>query len=697
VDLHATTGTVVATIWSNQTSFGNFARVGVPTLVTNVNSTGVVGVVFNGISDAFQGPNSVADIDGGSDRSVEVWSCNTSLVSEETMVSWGHRGSTRRNFGFNCGTNTGFGAATFYGDDLGWGTPPTANEWHHLVLTYSNNVARVYVDGVLRNSKTLGGALNTFITEPINLGCQRDTANGNRSFFYGGYVNTVRVHGGVLSSQQIQANYLYGTWTPSVAPLTPGGLVATSRNGQVRLKWDIASGGAAGYNVKRSTVSGGPYTNIVAGLNATSFTDTNISNGATYYYVLSSVNYYGQSPDTSEVAAAGVVSPMPIVAGTLYVDLRATDASAGTATWLNQGTLDDFTEVGNPISVANVAGIPGVSFNGSTDAYAGPVTVPDIDGGGDRTVEIWAYNPALVSEETPVSWGRRGTTRRNLSFNFGNNGTWGAATMYGDDVGWVTPPTAGAWHHLVLTYVTNYVALYVDGTLRNAKILGGALDTFPGEIINIGCQREAAGTRSMFFSGYLNTVRIHGGVLTAQQVATNYAFGPWVPNSAPTLATIPDKSVVAGAMLSVANIATDANSSQQTLQFTLPTAPGGATLGTSSGVFNWRPSLAMANTTNPVTIMVSDNGVPSLSASRSFNVMVMAPMQPSISSAVVDVDGFHLTISGDAGPGYTVFASSNLVDWVAIWSNNSPPMPFLFVDPASTNYNQRFYKVGIGP
>jgi hypothetical protein len=99
---------------------------------------------------------------------------------------------------FNFGNNPSFGAATHWDDDVGWGTPPTAGPLHHLVYTYSSNVVRVYIDGVLANTRTLGAALNTFADEPINIGCQRDSANGARSFHFTGTINTVRVHGGSL-------------------------------------------------------------------------------------------------------------------------------------------------------------------------------------------------------------------------------------------------------------------------------------------------------------------------------------------------------------------------------------------------------------------------------------------------------------------------------------------------------------------
>src|SRR5262249_53565996 len=66
-------------------------------------------------------------------------------------------------------------------------------------------------------------------------------------------------------------------------------------------------------------------------------------------------------------------------AGTLYVDLRATDLKTSTATWPNKAGKGDFTAVGSPTYDANVGGtgVAGVTFNGTTDAYQGPNSTTD--------------------------------------------------------------------------------------------------------------------------------------------------------------------------------------------------------------------------------------------------------------------------------------------------------------------------------
>ena len=67
------------------------------------------------------------------------------------------------------------------------------------------------------------------------------------------------------------------------------------------LSW-TASSGATGYHVKRGTTAGGPYSQVAAPT-STSYTDTSVTNGSKYYYVVSATNVNGESGNSSEVSA----------------------------------------------------------------------------------------------------------------------------------------------------------------------------------------------------------------------------------------------------------------------------------------------------------------------------------------------------------------------------------------------------------
>src|SRR5690242_2802470 len=93
-----------------------------------------------------------------------------------------------------------------------------------------------------------------------------------------------------------------------VAPSAPQSLAAKAGDGSVSLTWTppASNGGAAvsGYNIYRSTSPGGEgSTPVKTGVTTTSFTDTGLTNGTTYYYTVAAVNSAGTSPQSGEASA----------------------------------------------------------------------------------------------------------------------------------------------------------------------------------------------------------------------------------------------------------------------------------------------------------------------------------------------------------------------------------------------------------
>jgi Glycoside hydrolase family 44 len=93
-------------------------------------------------------------------------------------------------------------------------------------------------------------------------------------------------------------------------PTAPTGLAATVGSGTVTLTWN-AGGGATSYNVLRSSSSTGTYTSIgtVTSPAPTTFTNTGLTNGTTYYYEVSGTNSAGTGPASSPLAATPLVPP----------------------------------------------------------------------------------------------------------------------------------------------------------------------------------------------------------------------------------------------------------------------------------------------------------------------------------------------------------------------------------------------------
>jgi len=123
--------------------------------------------------------------------------------------------------------------------------------------------------------------------------------NGTKYFYV---VSAVNSGGESANSSEVSAT----PSAPLTAPATPTGLHATGGNAQVSLSWS-ASTSAASYNVKRSTANGGPYNTAVASPTVTNYTDTTVTNGTTYYYVVSAVNSAGQSANSAQASATPAI------------------------------------------------------------------------------------------------------------------------------------------------------------------------------------------------------------------------------------------------------------------------------------------------------------------------------------------------------------------------------------------------------
>jgi autotransporter-associated beta strand protein len=125
-----------------------------------------------------------------------------------------------------------------------------------------------------------------------------------------GYVD-YSVSNGATYYYVVEAANLSGTSSPSnqvsVAPAAnpppvPGGLTATGSNQQVSLKWNTSTG-ATGYILVMGTASGTYTTTLASNTTSTSFVNTGLLNGSTYYYAVAAVNLGGTSAFSSPVSA----------------------------------------------------------------------------------------------------------------------------------------------------------------------------------------------------------------------------------------------------------------------------------------------------------------------------------------------------------------------------------------------------------
>jgi glucuronoarabinoxylan endo-1,4-beta-xylanase len=210
--------------------------------------------------------------------------------------------------------------------DLAW-TPNATNATAYLVERSTDNV-------IFSQLASLSASATNF----SNTGLP-----GSSTYYY-------RVRAGNNGVFSLYSNTANATTLPG-APATPTGLTGVAGNGRVTLAWN-ASGGtpATGYNLKRSTTSGGPYTTVFA-LTATNFIDLPLSNLTAYYYVVVGTNSYGTSPNSTQVR----LTPLP---------------TALPAPWLDQdiGSVGQTGGASRNNTIATVTG-SGADIWGNADAF----------------------------------------------------------------------------------------------------------------------------------------------------------------------------------------------------------------------------------------------------------------------------------------------------------------------------------------
>jgi beta-lactamase superfamily II metal-dependent hydrolase len=150
-------------------------------------------------------------------------------------------------------------------------------------------------------------------------------------------------------------NFTGEVYNVLTVPAAPTGLSATPGNNSVALSWN-ATATATGYNVKRATVTGGPYTNVATNIASPSHNDTTAVNGTTYFYVVSALNASGEGANSSEVSATPAVPAAPptgviAAAGDGLVVLNWTATAGATSYNVKRSTVNGGpynTTVGSP-------------------------------------------------------------------------------------------------------------------------------------------------------------------------------------------------------------------------------------------------------------------------------------------------------------------------------------------------------------
>ncbi|WP_187262022.1 cellulase family glycosylhydrolase [Pontibacter beigongshangensis] len=235
-------------------------------------------------------------------------------------------------------------------------------------------------------------------------------------------------------------------------PAAVEGLSGVTGENLVTLSW-TAMPDVASYNIKRAVVSGGGY-EVVGTTAEPAFVDGTVTNGTTYYYVVSATNALGEGSNSHEFAAT------PGSGRVGYWAFNETSGSTATDIWSSQvATLE--------AEASFAAGRQGnaLSLTGTAASYAklpeGIVSTLD-----DFTISGW------VRPSANTNWGRL--------FDFGNstsymylvprNGTDGRVrysirngSAPAQQINCAITLSTNTWVHIAVTLSGNVGIMYING------------------------------------------------------------------------------------------------------------------------------------------------------------------------------------------------------------------------------------------
>jgi hypothetical protein len=377
--------------------------------------------------------------------------------------------------------------------------------WHLCVATrvQATGLMSIYVDGNLQATE-IGGTNSLTASANLQFG-QIASGGGN----FNGSLDEVEIFNRALGNNEITALY----YNSAFPPASPTNLTATLGSAQVTLSWN-APLWAAGYTVSRSTKSGGPYAPI-GNTDATSFTDTNVVNGSTYYYVVSATNSFGASTNSVEIAAtpyalacwfkadaiAGLANGASV---SVWTDMSGNSNNA-TQSFANQApTYVTGAMNGLPVVRFNAAGANYLEFNRPVqDDFTIICVFQSTQGYG--LGNLYYQGAGLVNGEVPGVVNDFGTclfTNGSVCAGTGNL-----------DVAVDSAPGYNDGHPHILTFTrtesTGLISLYLDGSLVGTTTGGTQSLTAPSQLV-LGAQQ----TLINYLNGDIAEVKIFNTVLS---------------------------------------------------------------------------------------------------------------------------------------------------------------------------------------
>jgi fibronectin type 3 domain-containing protein len=311
-----------------------------------------------------------------------------------------------------------------------------------------------------------------------------------------------------------------------VTPPVPFGVVITPASGQINLQWTYEEN-ATSYRVYRSTTPGGEGATPLATVTSSSYTDSAVTAGTTYYYEITALTGTTESARSTEYSAStsgtgtGTAPPTPagLVAtggnasvalawtasagATGYSIYRGTAAGAEGATPVGTSTSNSFTDTGltngttyyYTITASNAAG---------TSAHSSEVHATPAGSGGTATL-LSQGHPATASSVQNAGYPASNAVDGSLTTR------WSSAFS---DPQWLEVDLGAT--HTISQVTIDWEAAYATAFQLQTSNDGTTWTTIYSTTTGTG------GTQTIPVSGSGRYVRMYG---TAR--ATGYGYSIW--------------------------------------------------------------------------------------------------------------------------------------------------------------------------
>jgi len=399
--------------------------------------------------------------------------------------------------------------------------PVAANRWTHLAGSYDGATLRLYVNGMLANSRAVTGTM-TPSHNPLNIGGDPSTLSRH----FDGLIDEVSIYNRALSGGEIASIYTVGA-EGKCAGATPSTILTQPASQTV----------TAGTNVTFSvTASGTPPLSYLWRVNG-----TNLANATNPTLTLTNVQL-GQAGNYSVLVsnAAGFILSSNALLTVSPAPSNCVPAPAGIVSWWSgNDSAADSVGTNNGVAMGGTAFAPGeVGEAFSFDGVSGWVDIPNpasLNPTGPFSVEAWIKaNPQqltaggifLIVDKSHgftdgTGWLLQGNANGTVGFGYGTGGSSSGANF--PEVNTLSSVLDNQWHHLAGVFTGTQLQIYLDGALQST-LNQTALPVNNQRDAEIGCS-WGGGTPTRYFHGLIDEISYYDRGLSSNEVVAIYAAG----------------------------------------------------------------------------------------------------------------------------------------------------------------------------